>query len=107
MSCWSSFHVAYPLPFDPGRKPGLDLFPPFTLLEGPAVDTALGVYMKNPEFLLGIQTCETFFTRLFIQDPESVLTFFGLAFLNDVEGGPLAVRDVWVCNTCARNGKQF
>ena len=50
VSCWSSSHAAKPLPFDLGRKPDLDLFPPFfaitfwfTFLEGPAVDTALRV----------------------------------------------------------------
>ena len=33
-------------------------------------------------------------------------TFLGLAFPQDVESGPFSVRDVWVGNTYARNGKK-
>jgi hypothetical protein len=53
----------------------------------------------NPKFVLCIQTCETFFSSLFVNDPEAAFTFVGLAFFEDVEGRLLSVRYIWVCNT--------
>jgi len=40
---------------------------------------------KNPEFGFCIQTCKSFFSCFFVNDPKSLFTFFGLALIDDVE----------------------
>ena len=54
-----------------------------------------------PKFGLSVQTCKTFLASLLDNDPEPLLSFFRLTFLDDVEGGPLVMCDARIGHTCA------